>query len=299
MAVYFVARGSKQATEKKRRRKPKDLKTGEEAGPGDQDEEKMDADDDEGYEDEDDDDDDVEVAEDDLENLALDADRAKNEETKSCENQSQNQSEIKATTVGASVGSASTGQDSMETTPSEISEPTPSTSSATQQQEDIFQVTIGPQSGASSDGATKSSGVRSPDDLFVPCGRMKPCLAVKNGVLYLYGGTYEEGDRQVTLSDFYSLDLAKLDQWKIIIAPVDDKQVWWTCCLCTLRTLSRKATDFGIHVGRTVFIQYAARTIKFTKPFVCVCVFFFFGLFVVCVLLVFFLLSGTFINENA
>jgi hypothetical protein len=30
-------------------------------------------------------------------------------------------------------------------------------------------------------------------------------LAVKRGLLYLYGGLVEEGDKQFTLSDFYSL----------------------------------------------------------------------------------------------
>lgn len=52
---------------------------------------------------------------------------------------------------------------------------------------------------------------------FWPCGRMNSCLAVKNGVLYVYGGLYEDNTRQVTLSDMYSLDLHKLDKWNIII----------------------------------------------------------------------------------
>jgi hypothetical protein len=30
-------------------------------------------------------------------------------------------------------------------------------------------------------------------------------LAVKHGLLYLYGGLIEDGDKQFTLSDFYSL----------------------------------------------------------------------------------------------
>lgn len=45
-------------------------------------------------------------------------------------------------------------------------------------------------------------------------------LCVRHGTLFLYGGVFEVGDRQVTLSDFYSLDLHKMDEWKTII-PLD------------------------------------------------------------------------------
>lgn len=54
-------------------------------------------------------------------------------------------------------------------------------------------------------------------EAFVPSARMNPLMAVKNGLLFLYGGAYEEGDRQITLSDFYSIDFNKLHEWKTII----------------------------------------------------------------------------------
>jgi len=57
-------------------------------------------------------------------------------------------------------------------------------------------------------------------DCFMPCPRMSPMLCVRHGTLFLYGGILEDGDRQVTLSDFYSLDLHKMDEWKTII-PLD------------------------------------------------------------------------------
>lgn len=38
-----------------------------------------------------------------------------------------------------------------------------------------------------------------------PTPRMKPGLVVCKGTLYLYGGVFEEGDKQYTLSDFYSI----------------------------------------------------------------------------------------------
>ena len=40
---------------------------------------------------------------------------------------------------------------------------------------------------------------------FAPSPRMSPGLAVKQGLLYLFGGTVEDGDKQYTLKDFYSI----------------------------------------------------------------------------------------------
>ncbi|XP_058464334.1 kelch domain-containing protein 4 [Malaya genurostris] len=55
-------------------------------------------------------------------------------------------------------------------------------------------------------------------DLPGPSPRMNSGIVVCKGNLYIYGGLYESGSRQYTLSDFYSLDLHKLDRWKILIA---------------------------------------------------------------------------------
>lgn len=86
----------------------------------------------------------------------------------------------------------------------------------------IFKVTIGPQGGAvDEDGEPIESGMDV--DLFKPSPRMNPLMTVKNGVLYMYGGIYEDGDKQLTLADFYSLDLNKVDEWKVIIA--EDKKL--------------------------------------------------------------------------
>lgn len=40
---------------------------------------------------------------------------------------------------------------------------------------------------------------------FFPSPRINVGIAVKHNILYLYGGMMEEGDRQYTFSDFYSL----------------------------------------------------------------------------------------------
>lgn len=42
----------------------------------------------------------------------------------------------------------------------------------------------------------------------------------------MYGGIYEQGDKQLTLNDFYSLDIHKLDEWSVIIAEDQNLQVW-------------------------------------------------------------------------
>lgn len=55
------------------------------------------------------------------------------------------------------------------------------------------------------------------DRQFWPSPRMNALMAVKNGVLYLFGGMFEVGNKQLTLRDMYSLDLHKLDGWNTII----------------------------------------------------------------------------------
>ncbi|KAL1518360.1 hypothetical protein ABEB36_001995 [Hypothenemus hampei] len=64
------------------------------------------------------------------------------------------------------------------------------------------------------------------NQIFQPSARMNCGLAIKHGLLYLYGGAYEDGEREITYSDFYSVDLRKLDQWKVIIQN-DTSQVEW------------------------------------------------------------------------
>nr|XP_022920971.1 kelch domain-containing protein 4-like [Onthophagus taurus] len=85
----------------------------------------------------------------------------------------------------------------------------------------VFKVTIGP--AASTSNTTQMESGKD-DDIFVPCPRMNCGLAVKHGILYLYGGMFEDGDRQVTLCDFYSLDLKKLDEWKTIIGDTETQE---------------------------------------------------------------------------
>ncbi|CAN7992333.1 unnamed protein product [Ixodes hexagonus] len=93
----------------------------------------------------------------------------------------------------------------------------------------VFTVTIGASKGKTSGqdeacaGATASEPAK---DVSVPIARMGCCMVVKHSILYLYGGTFEDGDRQFTLSDMYALDTHKLDQWKVLV-PLDTKTQEW------------------------------------------------------------------------
>jgi len=42
---------------------------------------------------------------------------------------------------------------------------------------------------------------------FFPSPRINAGMAVKNNILYIYGGIVEEGNREYTLHDFYSLSM--------------------------------------------------------------------------------------------
>ncbi|KAJ8674008.1 hypothetical protein QAD02_005270 [Eretmocerus hayati] len=77
----------------------------------------------------------------------------------------------------------------------------------------IFTVTMGPVATATKITSIGATTV----NIFTPSPRINPGLAVKHNVLYLYGGMFEDGDKQFTLSDMYSLDCKKLDEWATII----------------------------------------------------------------------------------
>ncbi|MGH0115198.1 UNVERIFIED_CONTAM: hypothetical protein FKN15_070718 [Acipenser sinensis] len=59
-----------------------------------------------------------------------------------------------------------------------------------------------------------------------PCPRSNAMTTVKHGVLYVYGGMFEVGDRLFTLNDFYSVDLHKMDEWKVLVEMDPKTQEW-------------------------------------------------------------------------
>ncbi|KAH0821610.1 hypothetical protein GEV33_001181 [Tenebrio molitor] len=88
----------------------------------------------------------------------------------------------------------------------------------------VFKVTVGP-----SLTSTSAKNVDTSDSeakIFRPSPRINSGLAVKRGMLYLYGGMFEDGDKQITFSDFYSVDLKKLEEWKVLIADDTSTQEW-------------------------------------------------------------------------
>lgn len=78
----------------------------------------------------------------------------------------------------------------------------------------IFTVSVGGPSKTTSSTQMETETV----DLGGPSPRMNAGIVICKGLLYIYGGLYESGSRQYTLSDFYSIDLHKMDQWKTLIA---------------------------------------------------------------------------------
>lgn len=67
----------------------------------------------------------------------------------------------------------------------------------------LWQVTVGPSSSSTDKGDEASGGESS--EVFMPPPRINAGMVVKKGILYLYGGIYEDGDKQLTLGDFYAL----------------------------------------------------------------------------------------------
>ncbi|KAM7194752.1 hypothetical protein V8F33_007130 [Rhypophila sp. PSN 637] len=62
-----------------------------------------------------------------------------------------------------------------------------------------------------------------PVSMEPPHMRFNAQLAVQDDVLYIYGGTYEKGDREFTFDDLYAIDLGKMDGCKEIFSrPVED-----------------------------------------------------------------------------
>lgn len=53
-----------------------------------------------------------------------------------------------------------------------------------------------------------------PVSLELPHPRFNAQLAVQGDVLYIYGGTFEKGDREFTFDDMYAIDLGKMDGCK-------------------------------------------------------------------------------------
>lgn len=85
----------------------------------------------------------------------------------------------------------------------------------------VFKVTMGP---ASKTVTSTSSETKTKP--FQPAPRMNSGLTLKHNILYVYGGMYEDGNKQVTFSDLYAIDVKKMDEWKTIIADDTSNMEW-------------------------------------------------------------------------
>jgi N-acetylneuraminic acid mutarotase len=84
-----------------------------------------------------------------------------------------------------------------------------------------------------------------------PHVRFNAQLAVQDDVLYIYGGTFEKGDREFTFDDLYAIDLSKLDGCKEVFnRPVEDWIVSFTTCFVLHTTLCVLITVLGIRGRR-------------------------------------------------
>lgn len=86
----------------------------------------------------------------------------------------------------------------------------------------VFTVTVGGSSAPAK--CSKKDGKAIP--INGPSPRSHVGLAFSKGQLYVYAGLYELDDRQYTLTDFYSLDVHKLEEWKTLLA-CDLNQLEW------------------------------------------------------------------------
>ncbi|XP_069114563.1 kelch domain-containing protein 4-like [Argopecten irradians] len=175
----LTLRGKKStSTEKRKRRKKKEEGDGE--GSDEEDNE----------EDSDMDDEDVEEAEEDIKKLKLDHETDVQSEITNGSACALDNNEGQGSSQGSGKGSGEGGED------------------------EIFKVTVSEKPA----GQAQSMEEDSMDvDVFLPPPRMGTLMAVRGGELFLYGGLCEVGDRQITFSDFYSLDLHKLDDWTVLI----------------------------------------------------------------------------------
>lgn len=84
----------------------------------------------------------------------------------------------------------------------------------------IFTVTVaGPKQEVASK-TSESAGL----DVGGPSPRMNAAIVMVRHNLWIFGGSYEQGSRQYTLCDFYSLDVNKCESWRTLIGNLPSLQ---------------------------------------------------------------------------
>ena len=62
---------------------------------------------------------------------------------------------------------------------------------------------------------------------ILPCGRMNASVVVKRNMLFVYGGMFEENDKEVTLNDLWAIDFKKMESWQQLIEADDTSADWF------------------------------------------------------------------------
>lgn len=107
------------------------------------------------------------------------------------------------------------GDDIDELSLAEMTTKTPESRVISQQTtDDGFTVTVKSSSVVGVESNVEGGGVA--NELPMPSPRMKALLVVHKSVVYLYGGIYEQADRQFTLGDMHCLNLHRLDCWQTL-----------------------------------------------------------------------------------
>jgi len=73
----------------------------------------------------------------------------------------------------------------------------------------------------------KQAAIDPDKEVFIPSPRFSSGLVYKSGSLYMFGGLWEDGEKDLTLKDFYSLDATKLDSWNTIIESDIQTMEWF------------------------------------------------------------------------
>uniref|UniRef100_A0A0A9WEH8 Kelch domain-containing protein 4 n=1 Tax=Lygus hesperus TaxID=30085 RepID=A0A0A9WEH8_LYGHE len=106
----------------------------------------------------------------------------------------------------------------------EPQDPVPEEPKETIVEDGVFTMKIGPAPVKGPDGeATNASTSGLPSH---PHARINTSMAIKGSKLYIYGGLFEDDDRQHTLPDFHSIDVKKFDEWKTLIECDLEGQEW-------------------------------------------------------------------------
>lgn len=96
------------------------------------------------------------------------------------------------------------------------------------EEESDSEAVVKPGPNATSTSALQFSHIVLPTTQVLPCGRMNGMLCTAGHMLYLFGGQFEEGKKELTMSDLFALNLNRMETWEPLqpMALADVKGQW-------------------------------------------------------------------------